>query len=51
MSSAMSTLSEFKPTSIDSIPAIVDKVRDSFLSQKTKPVEYRLAQLRNLYWA
>lgn len=34
-----------------SIPKIASNVRTTFATQKTKPLEYRLLQLRKLYWA
>ena len=37
-------------TPIESIPSIVDRVRKTFRQHKTKPIEYRLVQLRKLYW-
>ncbi|OTA96482.1 hypothetical protein M434DRAFT_67592 [Hypoxylon sp. CO27-5] len=41
----------FEATPIDSIPKIAATARESFQSQKTKDVEWRLVQLRKLYWA
>ncbi|KAI9735895.1 MAG: hypothetical protein M1834_001361 [Cirrosporium novae-zelandiae] len=43
-------LPKFRPTPVESIPDTVSKLRDSFNSQKTKPVQFRLIQLRKLYW-
>lgn len=40
----------FELTPIDAIPGIVDGLRKTFRSQKTKPIEYRLKQLRKLWW-
>ncbi|KAI1389895.1 aldehyde dehydrogenase [Hypoxylon trugodes] len=40
----------FEATPIDTIPEIVATARASFQSQKTKDVEWRLVQLRKLYW-
>ncbi|KAF1983254.1 aldehyde dehydrogenase [Aulographum hederae CBS 113979] len=37
-------------TPVDDIPQLVSKVRAGFRTHKTKPVEYRLKQLRKLYW-
>lgn len=37
-------------TPVDEIPKIVGEVRSTFFSQKTKPIEFRLKQLRKLYW-
>lgn len=38
-------------TPVDEISARVAKVRASFFEHKTRPVEFRLVQLRKLYWA
>ena len=43
-------MSELQYTPADAIPAIAREVRLSFASQKTKPIEWRLKQLRKLYW-
>lgn len=43
-------LPAFTNTPLDEIPKIVEEVRSTFFSQKTKPVEFRLRQLRKLYW-
>ncbi|KAI2625757.1 aldehyde dehydrogenase [Hypoxylon sp. NC1633] len=40
----------FEETPIDSIPKIVATARQSYQSQKTKDLEWRLVQLRKLYW-
>ncbi|KAI8960969.1 aldehyde dehydrogenase [Daldinia sp. FL1419] len=40
----------FEATPIEDIPRISATVRRSFQSQKTKDVEWRLVQLRKLYW-
>ena len=40
----------FEATAIDTISTTVGHCRTSFRSQKTKPIEYRLKQLRKLYW-
>lgn len=42
---------EFTPTAVESIPSIVNLCRTTYNSQKTKPIAYRLTQLRKLYWA
>jgi beta-apo-4'-carotenal oxygenase len=42
---------EYQPTAIEAIPAAAKKVRDTFSTHKTKDVEWRLVQLRKLYWA
>jgi beta-apo-4'-carotenal oxygenase len=46
----MAKLPEFKATAVDAIPALCKEVRTSFLSHKTRPIEWRLKQLRKLYW-
>ncbi|KAI9699770.1 MAG: hypothetical protein M1836_002805 [Candelina mexicana] len=40
----------FEHTPIQSIPSIVNEVRNTFHSHRTRPVEYRLVQLRKFYW-
>lgn len=45
------TIPELQYTAIDHIPPIVQRLRNTFYTQKTKPVEFRLHQLRKLYWA
>lgn len=45
------TLPEFKTTPIDQIAPIVSRLRKTFFSQKTRPAEFRIKQLRKLYWA
>ncbi|KAF7946252.1 hypothetical protein EAE96_009254 [Botrytis aclada] len=44
-------IAPFEPSSLESIPTTVKLLRTTFRSQKTKPLEYRLKQLRKLYWA
>lgn len=46
----MSKTPPFEATPIESISSIVNTARTTFRSQKTKPIEYRLLQLRKLYW-
>lgn len=50
MASTKIDIGEFSHTPASSIPAIVDGVRATFRSHKTKDVQYRLKQLRKLYW-
>jgi beta-apo-4'-carotenal oxygenase len=45
------TLPEFANTPVHDIPKIVAGVRNTFFSHKTRPVEFRIKQLRKLYWA
>ncbi|RFU29923.1 hypothetical protein B7463_g6429, partial [Scytalidium lignicola] len=40
----------FEVTPIEHIPDLVHQAQAAFRSQKTKPIEYRLHQLRKLYW-
>jgi beta-apo-4'-carotenal oxygenase len=42
---------EYRETALDAIPGICQKVRDTFQTHKTKDIEFRLVQLRKLYWA
>lgn len=44
-------LPAFAPTPLDQIPSTVSRLRKTFLSQRTRPAEFRLKQLRKLYWA
>jgi beta-apo-4'-carotenal oxygenase len=46
----MDDLPPFTATPVDSIPAIHQRVVDKFHSHTTRPIEYRLKQLRSLYW-
>jgi len=43
-------LPPFKATPIGEIDATVAKVRNTFYTHKTKDVQFRLVQLRKLYW-
>lgn len=40
----------FKDTAVSAIPDLAKEKRLAFASQKTKPLEWRLKQLRKLYW-
>ncbi|MCJ1407096.1 hypothetical protein MMC19_001166 [Ptychographa xylographoides] len=42
---------DFAESSLDIIVPTVKRLRQTFNSQKTKDIEYRLVQLRKLYWA
>jgi beta-apo-4'-carotenal oxygenase len=44
-------LPEFKDTPVEQIPDIVARLRKAFHSQKTRPADFRVKQLRKLYWA
>ncbi|EXJ73293.1 aldehyde dehydrogenase (NAD(P)+) [Cladophialophora psammophila CBS 110553] len=41
----------FTTTPVEQIPSIVSRLRSTFFSQKTRPAEFRIKQLRKLYWA
>ena len=47
----MAEIPPFESTTIDAIPRIVKKAHDAFDSQVTKPIDFRLTQLRKLYWS
>lgn len=47
---APAQIAPFEATAVESIPSTVNLCRTTFNSQKTKPLEYRLTQLRKLYW-
>lgn len=38
-------------TPVSEIPERAKKLRVTFFQQKTRPVEFRIQQLRKLYWA
>ncbi|KAJ4373076.1 Hexadecenal dehydrogenase [Neocucurbitaria cava] len=44
-------LPSFKHTPLDDIASTTSQLRASFLSHKTRPLEFRIQQLRKLYWA
>jgi beta-apo-4'-carotenal oxygenase len=44
-------LPSFEHTPIDDIANIAARIRKSFVTHKTRPLEFRLVQLRKLYWA
>ncbi|KAF2087728.1 aldehyde dehydrogenase [Saccharata proteae CBS 121410] len=46
----MSKIPELQYTPIEGIPATVNLLRTTFLTHKTRPIEWRLVQLRKLYW-
>ena len=41
----------FEATAVSQIPSIVNLSRTTYNSQKSKPIQYRLTQLRKLYWS
>src|SRR5580693_4853351 len=43
-------ISPFEATAIESIPSTVNLCKATFRAQTTKPLSYRLTQLRKLYW-
>jgi len=45
-----SKISPFEATSVDAIPSTVNLCQTTFRAQTTKPISYRLTQLRKLYW-
>ncbi len=47
---ASSKIAPFEVTPLESIPSIYNLCRASYQSNRTKPIAYRLAQLRKLYW-
>ncbi|KAG9242701.1 Aldehyde/histidinol dehydrogenase [Calycina marina] len=47
---ASPTITPFQATAIDAIKPVIDTLTSTFKSQKTKKLEYRLTQLRKLYW-
>lgn len=47
---AESSPSSYVNTRVDAIPRIASSIRYTFASHKTKPLEWRLQQLRKLYW-
>jgi beta-apo-4'-carotenal oxygenase len=46
----MDDLPPFELTAVKSIPSIHQRVVDKFHTHTTRPLEYRLKQLRSLYW-
>jgi len=44
-------LPAFVNTPVDKIPAIVSRLRETFHTHKTQSIDFRLKQLRKLYWA
>lgn len=44
-------LPDLQFTSLEVIPERISTIRKSFLENKTRDVEFRLVQLRKLYWA
>jgi beta-apo-4'-carotenal oxygenase len=46
----MNDLPQFTHTPVDSIKGVHDRVKNQFHSHATRTLEYRLKQLRSLYW-
>ncbi|OCK81950.1 aldehyde dehydrogenase [Lepidopterella palustris CBS 459.81] len=46
----MAKIPPFEHTALESIPTIANSIRDTFKSHKTRSIEYRVQQLRKLYW-
>lgn len=46
----MDDIPPFTATPVSDIPAIHNRVNDKFLTNETRPIEYRLKQLKQLYW-
>lgn len=46
----MNEIPELTYTSVDDVPKIHQRVVDKFHTHETRPIEYRLKQLRSLYW-
>ena len=46
----MTSISDLKYTLVGAIPDKVEEVRRAFSSHKTRPLDFRLTQLRKLYW-
>lgn len=42
---------DLQSTSLEAIPSRISTIRKSFLEHKTRNIEFRLIQLRKLYWA
>lgn len=50
VTATMASLPPFEHTPHETIVATTSRVRASFLTHTTRPLEYRLVQLRKLYW-
>ncbi|KAK3937906.1 beta-apo-4'-carotenal oxygenase [Diplogelasinospora grovesii] len=51
MATSKVTIPEFQTTPVDAIPGIAATARNTFKTHKTKDIQWRLVQLRKLYWA
>lgn len=50
MAQSVETIPPFITTPIENIQGIVNTTKTAYLSQKTRPLAYRIQQLRKLYW-
>ena len=46
----MAAIPALEFTHLDAIPEIAREIRSTFLKHKTRSLEFRLVQLRKLYW-
>lgn len=46
----MAELPPFEHTSLDGLSSIANGISAAFLTHKTRPLEFRIDQLRKLYW-
>ncbi|KAK0733271.1 Aldehyde/histidinol dehydrogenase [Lasiosphaeria miniovina] len=51
MATKDATLPQFEATALDLIPKVASAARGTFRTHKTKKVQWRIVQLRKLYWA
>jgi beta-apo-4'-carotenal oxygenase len=51
MATKMQAIPAFEPTSIDDIPVIANTLKQTYRTNRTKDLDYRITQLRKLYWA
>lgn len=50
MAQAAPLIAPFQATPIESLSTIVSGIKTTYRSQKTRPISYRIQQLRKLYW-
>ena len=50
MAAKTSTIPAFTPTALPEIDATVERLRATFRTNRTKDIQFRLVQLRKLYW-
>ncbi|KAI9900353.1 hypothetical protein N3K66_004615 [Trichothecium roseum] len=46
-----SSIPPFEATAVDEIPGAVETLRTTYMGLRTKDIQFRLVQLRKLYWA